>query len=276
MERLGAPIRPYRAPMLSPDGLRVAVDIEAETWVYSKSNGSLTRLGATGDNSELPAWSPDGDRISYVGGQSRLYVAPADGRGDPEVLWDAGLQIWGPQWSPDGNFILVGLLDAPTGLDVWRVPVQGVEPTPYLQGTFGEHSAVFSPGGNWVAYASNESGRDEIVARPFPDSSERLIPISSGGGTHPKWFEGELLYRRGDRVISVPIEETATGLEIGPREQLPVRILDASGEDAPDYDYDPVSRRLIVVRRTLEGQSQQIHVVTNWFKELKRLAPTDN
>ena len=273
VERLGTPIRSYLAPTLSPDGQRVAVDIEAKTSVYNVTDGSRTPLGPDGDNSQFPSWSPDGSQISYIGGQSRLYVTPADGSGNSELLWDAGLQIWGPQWSPDGNFIMFHMLDARTGLDVWQAQVDGGEPTPYLQGTFGEHEAVFSPTGNWVAFASNQSGQDEIVARSFPNPAEGFVPISSGGGTHPKWFEGELLYRRGDRVVSVPIEETATGLEIGPREELPVRFPDASAADGGDYDYDPLSRRLIVVRRITEGQPQQIQVVQNWFEELKERVP---
>ncbi len=40
-------------------------------------------------------------------------------------------------------------------------------------------SATFSPDGRWIAYGSNESGKPEIYARPFP--------APAGGGGAPRW-----------------------------------------------------------------------------------------
>ena len=40
------------------------------------------------------------------------------------------------------------------------------------------------------------------------------------------------------------------------------------------YDISPDGERFLMVKETAE--EGQIHVVTNWFEELKRLVPTDN
>jgi hypothetical protein len=46
----------------------------------------------------------------------------------------------------------------------------------------------------WVAYQSNESGRFEIYAQPFPAASAKW-QISTGGGTMPRWRgDGEELF----------------------------------------------------------------------------------
>jgi len=41
------------------------------------------------------------------------------------------------------------------------------------------------PDGGWLAYQSNESGRDEIDVRPFPDVGAGRWLVSTDGGTRP-------------------------------------------------------------------------------------------
>jgi hypothetical protein len=152
---------------------------------------------------------------------------------------------------------------------VWRVSLDDRQSAPYLQGADNTDWPVFSPSGNWVAYSSRESGQAEIYAKPFPDSAGTRVPISAGGGTKPLWFDGELFYRRGERVVSVRIEETPTNLEILRPELLPV-VLPDEGDDRRgyDYDYDPVNDRFLVVRPVNGSQSTRIHVVVNWLAEI--------
>jgi hypothetical protein len=88
---------------------------------------------------------------------------------------------------------------------------------PFLQTEFDEHLGEFSPDSKWVAYASNESGREEIYAVSFPTPGGRF-QISAGGGTNPKWrADGkELFYLdAANRVVAVPITAHGDSLEIG-------------------------------------------------------------
>ena len=59
------------------------------------------------------------------------------------------------------------------------------EVSPLLTTTYGEANADVSPDGRWIAYESNESGRDEIYVRPFPVVGSGLWQISNSGGTPP-------------------------------------------------------------------------------------------
>ena len=56
----------------------------------------------------------------------------------------------------------------------------------FLDTPFDERSPMISPNGRWLAYISDESGRDEIYVLPFPVAGQKW-PISSEGGTEPKW-----------------------------------------------------------------------------------------
>ena len=54
------------------------------------------------------------------------------------------------------------------GNDVWVLPLEGDRKPVLLLGTqFLETLGVFSPDGRWIAYVSNESGRNEVYVRPF-------------------------------------------------------------------------------------------------------------
>ena len=50
-----------------------------------------------------------------------------------------------------------------------------------------ESNGEVSPDGRWLAYQSNESGREEVYVRPFPNVERGRTPVSTGGGTRPLW-----------------------------------------------------------------------------------------
>ena len=56
------------------------------------------------------------------------------------------------------------------------------KPLPFLVTPKDERYAEFSPDGNYVAYASDESGRYEVYVKPFP-SGEGKSQVSIAGGT---------------------------------------------------------------------------------------------
>jgi len=59
-------------------------------------------------------------------------------------------------------------------------------PEPLIQSAFAERHGQFSPDGRWVAFTSNEAGRDDVYVQSFPSPDTRKL-ISSGGGGYPRW-----------------------------------------------------------------------------------------
>jgi Tol biopolymer transport system component len=53
--------------------------------------------------------------------------------------------------------------------DIWILPLfGGRKPFPFIETDFDEFGAEFSPDGRWLAYFSDESGRQEVYLVPFP------------------------------------------------------------------------------------------------------------
>ena len=137
-----------------------------------------------------PVWSPDGNRIawrSHREGTYQLYQKLASGVGQEELLLKSDVPIACHSWSEDGRFILNSFLDPKTKGDIGVLPLAGDrKPFVFLQTPFGEREAHFSPDERWVAYISNESGRNEVYVQTFPASSDRW-PVSTKGGDYPRW-----------------------------------------------------------------------------------------
>ena len=78
--------------------------------------------------------------------------------------------------------------------DLWVLSLEGDgEPQPFLQTPFNEAASWFAPDGRWLAYVSNESGRVEVYAQPFPGPGGKY-QISTEGGRGPLWHRRELFY----------------------------------------------------------------------------------
>ncbi len=72
-------------------------------------------------------------------------------------------------------------------MDLWSLSLDPPsKPVPFLQTAANEQDRQFSPQSRWVAYTSDESGREEVYLRTFPDAGER-VPVSSTGGHSPRW-----------------------------------------------------------------------------------------
>ncbi len=79
------------------------------------------------------------------------------------------------------------------------MPLEG-EPELLLETSFNEHTPKLSPDDRWLAYVSNESGRDEIYVSPFPrggkvqiDRGRHGAPVvpRRPGALLPEWREDD-------------------------------------------------------------------------------------
>ena len=92
--------------------------------------------------------------------------------------------------------------------DLWyaKRSEKGFELFPLLETEFTERLAVFSPDGRYFAHCSDESGREEVYVRRFPDGSGK-VRVSQNGGCKPQWSRDgkEVFYIEGDALFSVPV-----------------------------------------------------------------------
>ena len=113
-----------------------------------------------------------------------------------------------------------------TESDLWTMPADGsAEAVPFLQTAADENRPRFSPDGRFVAYHSDESGRDEIYVKPFP-SGEGKWQVSVNGGRIPVWSrDGERLYYISNGTIQRVQVTTESGLTLS----TPEMVLEAGG-----------------------------------------------
>ncbi len=277
---LAAPARAYRQPRLSPDGRRVAVAIEeqeTQVWLYDLARETLTRLTFEGNTNFNPTWTPGGKRIAFQSnkeGPQNLFWQLADGNGGLERLTNSEYINAPMSWSPDGQLLAFEEVNPTSGYDIWVLRLGDRKAQPFLRTPFNEGTARFSPDGRWLAYASDESGRSEIYAQPYPGPGGKWL-ISTEGGTEPVWNPNgrELFYRSGDTMMTVEIT-TQPGFSAGkPKVLFEGEYLPTPGT-FPNYDVAPDGRRFLMLKPSeTESAPTQINVVLNWFEELKRRVP---
>jgi Tol biopolymer transport system component len=245
-------------------------------------------------NANLPVWTPDGKRVVYRLTKPEadgLFWKPADGSGPEESLFTTA--EFGPQTSsvsPDGQTVAFYANSPATGTDLWVFPLQGQgerKPRPFLQTPFTEAAPRFSPDGRWLVYSSNESGRSEIYVQPYPGPGGKWL-ISTEGGNQAVWARNgrALFFRSGDKMMAVDIQ-TQPAFQAGTPRMLFERAGYLGGQAAPDYDVSPDGQRFLMMKEGQQPEAAQrfstgagtlattvqVHVVLNWFEELKQRAP---
>jgi serine/threonine protein kinase/Tol biopolymer transport system component len=294
-EPLGAAPNQYGLPGISPDGTRVAVSIATGgnqyIWIWDIVRKTMTRLTFEEGGASCPLWTPDGKRIVYAstreGGLAGIYWKAADGTGGVTKLGSAPDRSLIPfSWSKDAKTLAV--LEAtpdPLKFEIGMLSMEGDHARkPLLQGKHDELFPKISPDGRWIAYSSNESGKQEVYVRPFPDvESGGRWQISTSGGDSPLWSPDghELFYRQGDSFMAVAVEMAPTFKPGNPKLLFKGTYLSV---DVPKewimWDIHPDGKRFLMIKPPALGggqskdQSRKINIVLNWFEELKQRMPT--
>jgi len=279
---LPAPLRAYLCPRLSPDGRVLVVGSEGTgLWLYDLARDTLTRLTDTAGAFPLPIWTSDGKRVTFrsmVSSSLNLHWMPTDGSSAGERLTTSENMQSPGSWSPDGQVLAFSENDPTTGWDIWVLKLKGErKPQPFLQTPFNEGAPIFSPDGRWLAYQSDESGRQEIYVRPFPGPGGKW-QISTEGGSEPMWARNgrELFYRSGDKMMAAAIETKPVFAAGKPKLLFEGHyergILSFSFE--PNYDVSPDGQQFLMIKASeQESVATQLNVVLNWSDEVRRLAP---
>jgi eukaryotic-like serine/threonine-protein kinase len=283
-------IRPalYQFPRVSPDGKRVAVATDdgkaADVWIYELSGEVSLRQLTLGGRNRFPVWSGDGHFVAFQSdreGDSGIWWQRADGSLAVERLTiaDQGTAHIPESWSPDGRVLLFAEAKG-ANYTIWTLSFPGRK-----KARFGDiesprpPSATFSSDGRWVAYASSDaSAVPTVFVQPFPATGVK-IPIARNA-FHPLWSpDGASLYYRliGTRSEVVTVKKTPA-FSFGTPRAASIEVLRSTGNTPRQFDITPDGKRLIGIvsaGRLEAGEVSQIHVVLNWFEELKRLVPSN-
>ena len=271
----------FESVALSPDGTRLAVTVgavaETDLWIKQLDRGPASLLTFTDGLNRRPSWTRDGLSVTFISnreGTRDLYVKRADGVGSAEVVLDLAVTIDEGFWSPDGEWLIyrAGMTSEERDIFAWRSGPDSTTVPVAAEPGVDELAPALSPDGRWLAYVSNETGRDEVWVRPFPDVEAGRWQISVQGGTEPLWAHSgqELFYKSQGSlmVVGVQTDPTFAALE--------VRELFSTGGYFPfgahrAYDVTADDQRFVMIR--LPDESSELIVVENFLEELKGRVP---
>ncbi len=286
-EMLPAPGRLYDFTRLSPDAIRIAVQIEDDDgttniWIYDITSNVLSQLTQAGG--ARPLWTRDGTQITYLN-EGSLWNIPADFSGTSTEL--AGTNLAGNEgpgsWSTDDQVLL---FSSPSGIHAWTRDNNGgsveviVPGGPGADRVFGPQ---FSPDGRWFVYGANDQNR-QLFALPYPVGSAGRRTITIDGGHGPIWPRrgNQLFYRifASTSILAIPIQTEPTLERGNPVEGFVVDPAFITTNGIPKYDVTPDGAHLLAsvrsdgVTATGNGDDyRRVNVILNWFEELKERVP---
>jgi serine/threonine-protein kinase len=239
----------------------LAIGIEApgttHIWVCDLPTCTFTQFTSQGTQNDVPAWTPDGKRITYFSnaqGPQNIFWRMADASGPPARLMPLSAIPETPRaWSGNGNLLAFNRNSPTTARDIWIFRVNDGRADPYLATPALEGAPQFSPDGRWLAYISSESGRVEVYIQRLPVAGGmgEKWQISTDGGTEPVWNPagGELFYRNGDRMMVVAITTQANFSKGQPKLLFEKKYrLSALPNANPQYDVSPDGQRFLMIK----------------------------
>jgi eukaryotic-like serine/threonine-protein kinase len=269
-------------PEPSPDGQRVAIQRTVQgnmdIWQVDAARGITSRFTFDASVDSTAVWAPDGSRLVFRSNRNGVYdlfEKPATGAGDEQRLFASADDKIPSDWSADGRVLLFVnyVRNIP---DLWALPITSPSvgtPFPVAQTRFAEDQGQFSPDGGWIAYRSNESGRDEIYVQAFPGPGDK-VRASAEGGSQPRWRRDgkELFYIAPDnRLVAVAIQLPPRGHT--PSFGAPVALFstDLASRGAPKHQYAVAAdgQRFLMIVSADETVASSITIVQNWMAGLQ-------
>jgi Tol biopolymer transport system component len=200
----------------------------------------------------------------------------SSGAGNEEIIFKSSERLFLYDWSRNG-LLLYGAGFPKDSL--WYLSFSDRKSTRYLKRDSQLHQARFSPDGNCVAYASNESGRQEVYVQPFPAASESKWQVSKGG-IQPRWRgDGKELFYTSPDSSMMAVAVTTTAGKCGPASQagIPTALFATPSfgtlSRSHQYDVRADGKQFLIRDQTAEragADTSPITVVLNWQAGLKK------
>ena len=275
--------RSVGAVRLSPDGQRIAVTAtgyDRGVWVYDIQRKTLAR--STPEDAQgwffPPSWTPDGKRLVFGWTKTThptLWWTAADGTGKLEPLTASTSDQRASGLTRDGKYLAFVEQGDQTKSDIRLLRMADRQLLPFAATKAFEAFPEFSPDGRWLAYVSDESGRNEVYLRSFPDG-KRTLQVSTDGGMSPLWapdgrelFYWDVGFTKLMRAAISPGQNLSAG--------APALLFEFSSIRSGFlrfYDITPDGQRFLMQKfQPVQAVPvTELRLVRTWFDEVKRVS----
>ena len=279
----------YASPQISPDESQLALQIiqdgGSDVWVYDLESQTLGRRSFN-LGSGRPIWSWDGRQVIYACENNVICTVASNGTA-PASRLVGGIEDIRPTYHDSAGDLLVTQGSDRTVFRYSSDPSRENALTNLELGPQMTEFAQLSPDGNWIAYASNETGQFEIYVRPYPDIEMGKWQVSRRGGQFPIWKADltELFWWSRNLDVSssdvsvVSNEEGSDEIRFSNPRALFTANYQPNGW--PPFDYASKTDEFIFIKNNsldvedvLRSQTH-LSVIENWFEELAFSAPSD-
>jgi serine/threonine-protein kinase len=262
------PLNDLRSVVPSPDGRRVAGfsredAATADLWIGDLLSGTATRMTHE-EVASAAVWNRTASAVwfaSSTGGPFAIYYREVDSLQSARQVFAGPHHAFPSSVSPDGSVLAITVVDPRRGADIRTIPIKGGDSQELIATAFEETNAVFSPGGQLLAYQSNDAGRWEIYIHRLSD--HRRVLVSTNGGTSPFWSSsGDALYFvSGDRLMRAAVGPD--GSVVG----SPGRLLQRADARPVGVDF----RGRVLFERESVVASPSAIITLHWDRELRQL-----
>ena len=278
-KRLGTVGRPgHQAnPALSPDGRLMAIQrfdpasTSSSLWIIDLATGEERRFARESTDAGTPLWCADGRALVYRDG-GRFYRRGLGAASGEVLVSGVTPQATPLGWVGGDRALLFDDRSAPSMLDLHLLPLEGARArAPLLHTAHDESQGQLSPDGRWLAYVSNETGRNAVYVRAFPLNGGAQL-VTPDGGLEPRWrTDGlELYFLSPDRsLMAVPVSADPM-LHLGqPARLFPTRLSTFLNGWFVRNQYVVTADGRFLINQPTDSDAP-ITVETNWTARLPR------
>lgn len=259
--------------IISRDGKMLAMSRNSmegagyDVWTYDLQRKLFSRITFAAQCDD-PVFSPDGSSIAYSL-DGNVVSTRASGVGKPTELYRSGNDDLPVDWSRDGKKILFLSVSDSSSDDVWAYDLQSGKAEPILNTVYSEKHSQFSPDGKWIAYTSNESGKDQIYLIDYPGLTQK-IQVSRSGGTAARWRgDGAELYfvTLNDSMVVVSVNTSSARPTIG--ESSSLFATPPMGSRTHRYAVSPDGSTFYLISSVSDETNSELEVVVGWPSMVK-------